>query len=158
MFSALRQSNPIYVLDKGENPSLKIGQVANVSTPAPLYGQFNNYTVDVTAVVDGLQLIFQKLPSVGSIATSNGLVVAESKEAMLPEVEGYMKNSQNILDNIPYHEKVVKACDGMLKMLNPQFAKAREQEEKISALETKVGGMEGTLGDIKEMLTKALNK
>lgn len=158
MFNALRQNNPIYVLDKGENPSLKIGQVLSVTPPIPLYGQYSNMTVDITALVDGQQIIFQKLPSAGSIATSNGLVVAESKETMLSEVEGFMKNSQQILENIPYHERVVSVCEEMLKTLNPQYAKAKEQEEKLCALEIKVGGMEGTLGDIKDMLVKALNK
>lgn len=158
MFNALRQNSPIYILDKGENPSLKIGQIISVTPPTPLYGQFSNMTVDITALVDGQQIVFQKLPSAGNIATSNGLVVAESREIMLSEVEGYMKNSQQILDNIPYHEKVVKTCEEMMKVLNPQFAKAKDQEEKLNALETKVGGMEGTLGDIKDMLVKALNK
>ena len=45
----------------------------------------------------------------------------------------------------------------MLKVLNPQLAKEKAQEEKIGQLEQKVSGMEGTLTDIREMLSKALN-
>lgn len=45
----------------------------------------------------------------------------------------------------------------MLQTLNPQFAKEREQEQKIGLLEEKVTGMEGTLSDIRSMLSKALN-
>ena len=45
----------------------------------------------------------------------------------------------------------------MLKVLNPQLAKEKAQEEKIGALEEKVTGMEGTLTDIREMLSIALN-
>jgi hypothetical protein len=44
----------------------------------------------------------------------------------------------------------------MLRELNPQFAKEKEQEEKIGLLEKKMNGMEGTLSDIREMLNNAL--
>ena len=44
----------------------------------------------------------------------------------------------------------------MLRELNPQLAKEKEQEEKIGVLEQKVSGVENTLTDIKDMLAKAL--
>lgn len=46
----------------------------------------------------------------------------------------------------------------MLRELNPSFKKEKEQEEKIGLLEQKMNGMEGTLTDIREMLSLALNK
>jgi hypothetical protein len=46
----------------------------------------------------------------------------------------------------------------MLRELNPSFKKEKEQEEKIGLLEQKMSGMEGTLTDIREMLSLALNK
>lgn len=57
---------------------------------------------------------------------------------------------------MPFHEKVISSCDGILRELNPQLAKEKEQEEKIGVLEQKVSGVENTLTDIKEMLSKAL--
>jgi len=148
MFSALRQSNSIYILDKGETPSLKVGQVVNVSAPSPSFGQFNTFTVDVTAIVDGHQMQFQKLPSAGSIATSNGLVVAETKEAMLSEVEGFMKNSQQILGNIPYHQKVVQACNEMMGTLNPQFAEQQTQKKEIAEMKTQILDISKNLAEL----------
>lgn len=41
MFQGLRPNSIFYVLDKGENPSLKIGQVVSVSNPQP---KFPTYT------------------------------------------------------------------------------------------------------------------
>ena len=63
-----------------------------------------------------------------------------------------------MLDSKDYHERVVKSCEGIMAVLNPQIAKEKAQEEKISQLESKVCGMEGTLSNIETMLQKALKK
>jgi len=62
------------------------------------------------------------------------------------------------VESIPYHEKAIITYEAMLRELNPQFAREKEQEEKISALETKIGGIETSIGDMKQMLAQALNK
>jgi hypothetical protein len=77
---------------------------------------------------------------------------------MNTEVEGMLRNSKQVIESIPYHERVVASCDEMLRELNPSFKKEKEQEEKIGLLEQKMNGMEGTLTDIREMLSLALNK
>ena len=161
MFQSLRQQNIFYILQKGDNPGLKVGQVVSVSNPQPKYGQLvpgqafgqNVETVvDVSVKVGEETMEFKQLPANLSIANfgSSGVVVSESREAML-------RTSEQVLESIPYHENVIASCDDMLKVLNPQLAKEKAQEEKIGALEQKVSGMEGTLTDIREMLSKALN-
>lgn len=116
--------------------------------------------MDVLVKVGDEELKFEKLPSNLSIANfgQNGVVVAESKEAMNAEVEAMLRSSRQIIESVPYHQNVVSACDGMLRELNPQFAKEKEQEEKIGALELKMNGMEDTLSDIRNMLASALNR
>lgn len=42
MFQGLRTNSLFYVLDKGENPNLRIGQVVSVSNPQTRYPSFNN--------------------------------------------------------------------------------------------------------------------
>ncbi len=167
MFSSLRQGSPFYVLEKTDEPKLKVGIVASVSQPMPKYSnsflpnqQFAEMIVDVVVKVGDEELKFEKLPSNLSIANfgTSGVVVSESREAMNSEVEGMLRSSKQIVESVPYHEKVISACDIMLRELNPQFAKEKEQEEKIGLLEQKMSGMEGTLTDIREMLSLALNK
>jgi ribosome-associated translation inhibitor RaiA len=167
MFSTLRQGSIFYILDKsGECPTLKLGQVAGVSQPTPKYGnsflpqQQIDSVVDVLVKVGDEELKFEKLPSNLSIANfgQNGVVVAESKEAMNAEVEAMLRSSRQIIESVPYHQNVVSACDGMLRELDPQFAKEKEQEEKIGALEQKISGMEDKLSDIRNMLANALNR
>lgn len=167
MFNALRQGSPFFILEKVDEPKLKIGSVVSVSQPQPKYNntfipnqQFGEMTVDVVVKVGEEEIKFEKLPSNLSIANfgQSGVVVSESKEAMNSEVEGMLRNSRQIIDSVPYHEKVIASCDVMLRELNPSFKKEKEQEEKIGLLEQKMNGMEGTLTDIREMLSLALNK
>ena len=115
-------------------------------------------TVDITVKVGDEQQEFKQVPSTLSIANfgHSNIVISETKEAMSQEVDSMLKSSKQIIESIPYHEKTIIACEEMLKELNPQFAKQKDQEEKINNLETKVGGIENKLDDICTMLSKAL--
>lgn len=44
-----------------------------------------------------------------------------------------------------------------MTVLNPRYAKEREQENKLNSLETRVGNMESGIDYIKEMLLKMSN-
>lgn len=166
MFQANRQGNLFYILEKGEELRLKIGQVVSVSNPQPKYGsQFSvpafgqsEMTVDIRVKVDEETLDFKQLNANSSIANSGSVVVSDSKDAMSAEVEGLLRTSKAILDSIPYHEKMLGACDNILRDLNPSFKKEKEQEEKIGALEEKMVGIEGTLNDMMSMLSSALGQ
>ena len=168
MFQGLRQNSLFYVLDKGEKPCLRIGQVESVSNPQPKFsayanGQFNAQPMETTVDVkvkmnDGSEMTFQKLPSNGVIANDQNMVVSENKDAMCAEVEGMLRTSRAVLESIDYHKGVVDACEGMLSQLNPQIAKEKEQAEKIHTLENDMKGVKGTLSNIESMLAQALKK
>lgn len=167
MFSSLRQGSLFYILEKSDKPKLKIGNVVSVGQPTPKYNTTfmpnqNQYEtlVDVLVKVGDEEVKFEKLPSNLSIANfgQNGVVVSESKEAMNAEVEAMLRVSKQVIESVPYHESVIGSCDGILRELNPQFAKEKEQEEKIVLLEQKMDGMDKTLTNISKMLNEALNK
>lgn len=166
MFQGLRQNGLFYILEKGEELKLRVGQVVSVSNPQPKYGQFNTptfgsqpeMTVDVRVKVDEETMDFKQLNANASIANSGNVVVSDSKDAMSAEVEGLLRTSKAILENVPYHEKMLVACDNVLRDLNPSFKKEKEQEEKIGALEEKMVGIEGTLNDMMSMLSSALGQ
>lgn len=167
MFSGLRASSLFYILEKGEKPILKVGQVASVSNPSPKYGQYPTTpmfgqqmetVVDITVKVGDETMDFKQLPSNLSIANlGQNVVVSESREAMNSEVEAMLRNSRGILESVPYHESIIASCDGILRELNPQLAKERAQEEKIGVLEGQMKELGLTLGSIQDMLAKALN-
>ena len=161
MFSTLRQNSPIYILDKKGSPVLKKGIIESVSPQrsksGSFYGQPLDMVVDIVVNVDSTKEEFKNIPASFSIANDGNLVISESKEAMSTEVDSMLSISKQILESVDYHQEVIEKCEQILKDLNPQFAKDKLQEEKINNLEERMGGVENTLGDIKDMLSKALN-
>ena len=160
MFSGVRQNNLFYILEKENEPKLKIGQVVSVSNLQPVFGQpygqtTDNY-VDITVKVDGETMEFKKLPSSASIADSgkDGVVVSDNKEVMNNEVESMLQSSQSILDRVDYHKKVVENCNQILRVLNPRLAKEKERDDDISNLKNKIGGLEDKMDKILTILAK----
>ena len=166
MFHGLRQNGLFYILEKGDDLKLRVGQVVSVSNPQPKYGQFNTptfgsqpeMTVDIRVKVDEETMDFKQLSANASIANSGNVVVSDSKEAMSAEVEGLLRTSKAILDSIPYHEKMLVSCDNVLRDLNPSFKKEKEQEEKMSMLEGEVIGIKDTLNEMMGLLSNALGQ
>ena len=166
MFQGLRTNSLFYVLDKGENPNLRIGQVVSVSNPQTKYPAFNNgftpqpmeTVVDVRVKLGDEEVDFKQLPANGQIANDKNLVVSDNKEAMSAEVDAMLRQSKAILESVDYNKRVVESCEGMLQQLNPQIAKEKEQTEKINKLEGKVSGIEGKIDKMMGWLQQTMSK
>lgn len=166
MFQGLRTNSLFYVLDKGENPNLRIGQVVSVSNPQTKYPAFNNgftpqpmeTVVDVKVKLNDEEVDFRQLPANGQIANDKNLVVSDNKDAMSTEVDAMLRQSKAILESVDYHKRVVESCEGMLQQLNPQIAKEKEQTEKINKLEGKVSGIEGKIDKMMGWLQQTMSK
>lgn len=140
MFSALRTNSTLYVLDKTNEPTLKMASVVSVSAPQPKYSAYNplnpESTVDVNVKFDdGTQMDFKQLPSNLSIANFGTTILTETKEQMASEVETMLRTSKGIIESVPYHEKVVGICENMLATLNPQIAEKKQTEERLNKIE-----------------------
>lgn len=166
MFQGLRSNSLFYVLDKGENPNLRIGQVVSVSNPQTKYPTFNNgftpqpmeTVVDVKVKLGDEEVDFKQLPANGQIANDKNLVVSDNKDAMSAEVDAMLRQSKAILESVDYNKRVVESCEGMLQQLNPQIAKEKEQTEKINKLEGKVSGIEGKIDKMMGWLQQTMSK
>jgi hypothetical protein len=166
MFQGLRTNSLFYVLDKGENPNLRIGQVVSVSNPQTKYPSFNNgftpqpmeTVVDVKVKLGDEEVDFKQLPANGQIANDKNLVVSDNKDAMSAEVDAMLRQSKAILESVDYNKRVVESCEGMLQQLNPQIAKEKEQTEKINKLEGKVSGIEGKIDKMMGWLQQTMGK
>lgn len=166
MFQGLRTNSLFYVLDKGENPNLRIGQVVSVSNPQTKYPTFNNgftpqpmeTVVDVKVKLGDEEVDFKQLPANGQIANDKNLVVSDNKDAMSAEVDAMLRQSKAILERVDYNKRVVESCEVMLQQLNPQIAKEKEQTEKINKLEGKVSGIEGKIDKMMGWLQQTMGK
>ena len=70
----------------------------------------------------------------------------------------YWNSKELEISDIEYDKLVVESKDSILSILNPQFAKEKEQEVRFTSLESRVGGVEKGINDIKSLLVEALNK
>lgn len=164
MFQNIRQGSSFYILDNGEHPSLKIGTVLSVSTPMPKYNtQYSvpgmEMVVDIQVQVDEEKIDFKQISAQLTIANfgTGGLVISEDKIAMLAEVESFQRASSKILDSVPYHEEVVSSGGEMLTILNPQMAKDRATEDRISALEERLSTLNTQMGDTNQSIGKMMS-
>ncbi len=160
MFQGLRQGNLFYILDKGEDTRLRTGQVVSVSNPQarfgsmPPIGQPFDSTVDVTVRVDEETLNFNQLPSQLSIANfgAGGVVVSDSREAMMAEIEGMQRASQQVLDSVEHHRKVMEACAKIRQTLDPRLAEESQMKERVHSLEKEMQEIHRTLDTTNELL------
>lgn len=160
MFSNARVGTPIYVLYKQE-PKLEAGEVQSVSAPYPQYGTTYNagylqqpkMIVDLKVEIGGEVVDLQKIPADQTIADfgTNGMVVSESREALIAEVEIMRKNSQSVIDSMAHHKAILQKTQRILEQLNPQAKAEADQRRDIDALKSQMSNIEG-------MLTKLLNK
>ena len=156
MFSALRQGTVIYILEKGENPSLKIGQVIGITQPS--YSNYLISTIDINVKVGEQNMDFKNVPASQSVVNYNNVIITETKELMSNEVENMLQNSRSIVDSVAYHEKLIDSCENILKELNPRFAKEKERDEDINNLKDKMGGIEVKMDKIINLLSKEITK
>ena len=159
MFSALRQGSVVYILEKGENPVLKVGQVVSITQPN--YSSnflMNGSTIDINVKVNNQNMDFKNVPSSQSVANYNNAVITETKELMSNEVDNMLQNSRSIVDSVTYHNNIITSCVSILKELNPRFAKEKERDEDINNLKDKMGGIESKMDKILVLLQKDGNK
>ena len=157
MFSALRQGNVVYILDKTDGLTLKKGQiVSNTATNMP-YNLNPNSLLTITIDIGGETKEFNNIPAMqSSVQYNNGsLLIIDNQELASTEVENIIKSSREILNNTEYYEKLVSDGEEVLKILNPQFAKDKARDDEFNALKEQVGGMENKLDAIINLLNKS---
>lgn len=159
MFSALRQGSVVYILEKGENPVLKVGQVVSITQPN--YSSnflMNGATIDINVKVNNQNMDFKNVPASQSVVNYNNAVITETKELMSNEVDNMLQSSRSIVDSVAYHNNIITSCESILKELNPRFAKEKERDEDINNLKDKMVGIESKMDKILVLLQKDGNK
>ena len=163
MFSNLRTGSQVYILHKDATPYVEIGQVVSVSQPMPKY-QVNNFMqpqeliVDIGVSINGNNINLQKLPAnldVADQGSINGaLFISTTKEAMNTEIASLRQKSQDIINSIDYHKKVIQDCEVLLQSLNPEFAEQQQQKQEIDTLKTQMSEMMNNIKDLMSQLKK----
>ena len=175
MLYGLRQGAPLYVLYKGE-PKIEILEVVSVSNPVP---QFPVYTaglpasqpsriIDIQARRGSETVKFEKVPADVAIAdfgAASGIVLSESRDAILSEIEALRKTSERILSDVTKHKHIVSECDKMMRELNPALVRDAENTARLDNLEQRLDGLsngmsslEGLMSEVRALLKSSSKK
>ena len=165
MLSALRPGTPVYVLYKNE-PRFAVAKVSQVSNQYPnlAYQQplipGNNVAVDIAIEVDGKMETYQRIPLNSTIAEfpEKGVLISETREGIVNEVNAIRSASQAAIDQVEAHKRVIASCDQLLFDLNPQLKKDQEQAQEIATLKRQLAGMSDQIAALTGMLSKSLGK
>lgn len=161
MFGTLRAGSLLYILNKGEEPNLKVGQVLSVTPPRPKVNtQFMpnplqmEQVVDITVKVGDDTKTFSGVNTALSIVDtgSNSYVISDDKQAITNEIESFGTISQNALNSMQYHKRVVAACKQMMLELNPSLQKEADRDTKISNLEKELAEMRNGFAELTSLL------
>ena len=161
MFSGLRQGTALYVLDKSKEPKVITGYVERISTPHPMYPNYNpsvsfganlQTAVDVTVKLGDDRKEFVGVPSTSTIHSYGDYVLSESKDSMIQEVTTMLENSKSIVANVEQHKSNIAACEKILRELNPVYAKEQERDEVIDNISGRIDRMEGILARLENKL------
>lgn len=120
----------------------------------------NNVAVDIAIDVDGKTETYQRIPLNSTVAEfpDKGVLISETRDGIINEVNAIRNTSQTALEQIDSHKKVIAACDQLLLDLNPQLKKDQEQAAEIATLKQQLAGMSDQIAALTGMLSKSLGK
>ena len=175
MLYGLRQGAPLYVLYK-TSPKVETLEVVSVSNPVP---QFPTYTAgapvsqpmrigDIQARRGDETVKCEKGPAdvpIADFGPTSGIVLSESRDAILSEIASLKKASERALAEESKHRHIVTECEKMEKELNPALVKEAENTQRLDNLEQRLDGLtngmaslDGTLSEIRGLLKSSGRK
>lgn len=165
MLSGLRPGTPVFVLYKNE-PRFATAKVVSISNQYPQYNfqqplnPGNGPVVDMAIEIDGKTETYPRIPLSSSIAEfpDKGVIISETKDGIVNEINVIRGTSQTALDQVDVHRRIIDSCDRLLVELNPQLKHEQEQANKIAKLEAQLAGMSDQITALTGMLSKSFGK
>ena len=81
---------------------------------------------------------------------TGGVVICESKDAMVSEITAFRANSARALEQVPMHQQIVSNCDKLLLQFDPTRQREVEQSKEIA-------GLRNEISELKALLSQTLN-
>lgn len=158
LFKDLKPGYPVFLLRKGDEIKALQGKAIKVSDPyfpPAQIGQMPSMStaqrvVDVTLEADGVTNTYS-IPETLSVTYANNVVLSTDREGILRDVEAMKGQSEEVVRSVERHRSIIEGCEKILEEWNPAFAEKKEQDKRISVIESEVKGM-------KKMLTDFINE
>lgn len=160
MLRDIRQGATLFILNKKEL-SREQAEVLQVVPSTPQFNYAPNggmmtprQTVTIRARYNGKEVVFNNLFAdlTSTEDAANGIVVCESKEALLAEIKAFKMNNDNIVSQIELYKNNSAWCDEQILQLDP-VAKAEVENRDLREIIQKQGEeILGLKSDIKSLL------
>lgn len=140
-----------------------MGYVESITAPRPMYKTYNpavsfgtnlQTVVDIVVKLDDEKKEFVGIPSTNTVHSYGDFVISETREGMIQEVDAMLQNSKNVVASVNQHESNIRACENILKTLNPVYAKESERDETLDSLTKQVDNMQSVLTRLESIITK----
>lgn len=159
MLGTLRTGAPLFVLDKSKQ-TVAIAEVVSVTPQPAQFGMAytpngmmpQRPTVNIRARLNGAEVNFNRLIADATSAEdqTGGVVICESKDAMVSEITAFRANSARVLEQVPMHQQIVSNCDNLLLQFDPTRQRDAEQSKEIAGLRTEIS-------ELRQLLSQSLN-
>lgn len=127
----------MYLFDR-KDVEVHVGKITNAPMPHFDTMAGNKMVVDLNVEVDGTSSMFV-LEEGSEVGYSGTKVIAIGKDAILREIERVKNQSEEALKMVDYHKEAVERCTQLMKEYSPEYKERTESNERMVALENKVG-------------------
>lgn len=133
-------------------PQFNYQSPANPASLSPLF--------NLSLEIDGKTEVFERIPINTAVAEfpDKGLVVSETRDGVVNEVQAMRSLAVTELDKRSYYEQTVVNCDQILSDINPEIKREKEQASKIAKLEEQISGMSDQIAALTGLISKSLGK
>lgn len=149
-------------------PRVATAKVAQISSQYPPQFNYQSPTnpaslsplFNLSLEIDGKTEIFERIPINTAVAEfpDKGLVVSETRDGVVNEVQAMRSLAAAELDKRSYYEQTVVNCDQILSDINPEIKREKEQASKIAKLEEQISGMSDQIAALTGLISKSLGK
>ena len=152
------------MLFKNEPRRVVDGKVLSVNTHIPIYNpsqpmaMLSGLVTDINIQVDNDTIPFSGLPANGVVANfpDKGYFVATDKSLILRELDSLESTSKQVLEQRPFHEKMVEDCARLKLELQPEKQKEVQQAQEIESLKTQLNNISGKFDQMVQLLSAKL--
>lgn len=136
LFKELKQGDVIYLYD-ADKIELRIENVVGVTPPYPDKNNIARMSVDVTISNAGRYALHDS-----EVIGSNGsLVISTDKACILREVEAQRANRAMVVSKADAYKEEMPKIDAVIEQLSPEIQQKKQQEERLSKMETDISAM-----------------
>ena len=156
-FKDLKNGYTLFFYDKEEGKVSECRMVGDASIPhAETSMSWANMVVDLPVSLGG-KTVSIVAPADSEVAYPNGNVLTLNREILLREIHSNMKMSEDALGKVDWHKANVERCKAALAELDPNVKEKQENEQRFSAIESKIAGFGEQMSKMCAMMEKLVN-